>query len=700
MYLSCLIQSTRATLSSFVRTYLRIRTLAFSFVAVASSLVALDPVRAVAASYPCYNLTPAQLPGKTLWLTIESGSPPFETSGNFQLKLAVDGTYSVPAGVGVAARSGTWTLDGASEALILRLSGFHQDSIEDLLVLFNGCLDGAPCTSCGYGLTREGVAGLQVGSYKVTDGEAPSSSGLTGVGLLTGGGAFPAGANAFLFPQLSGNPSRYAYKWSKDNVAILGASSAFLPLSSLRPEDSGVYTLEISNGAGKTLLTTSVQVDPPGSPSQYLGRPWVKVVDQSSIIPGASALMGAFGTRQISLHNGVVIARDSNGKSLVRWTPTSSPKIVVAEGTSLPDGNTLQSVIEATAESEGAIDFYARHNNGYAIYEVKDGIITRVTGVGSPVPQSGSQFSGFLWLTRRDGRLVFSASNQENKVGIYSWDGSQWSVLLEPGGELPGLLGRINQALELDLDAQTVVLRANDTVQFQGNNRQGIYRHTTGKGWTEVANVTQPLPGNPGSVYKTFTGVDIVSGSIVYAALPPQGVQLFASDPIGSPRSIGSGFSADLVTSQFSARNPITVYQRYAQSLQSISPILSEQLLGPGHRLEMQVLGEVLDVVSQGTDIAIVARLNDGTTGVYAVVGAPPSTIPIVLGAPSWSSGRLSFVLPTRKGITYRVEFNPGLIASNWSVTQTVLGDGSSMTVTVDTGESAGFCRVVESPAP
>jgi hypothetical protein len=660
----------------------------------------LSPPAARAAAYPCYNLSPAQLAGKTLWLAVESGSAPFESAGTVQLQLNANGTYAVPAGAGVVARTGTWSTAGSAENIVLRFTGFFNDATEDVLVLFNGCLDGASCTSCGYGFTREGVAGLQLGSYKITDGEAPSVTGLTGIGLLTGGGAFASGANVFLFPEVSGNPSRYTFKWFKDDVAIPGASQSFLSLSSLRAEDSGVYSVEISAAGNKAKVSTRVTVDAPGAPSGYLGRPWVKVVDQATVVPGTTAPMGGFAARQMSLRNGVVAVRDSNGKSLIKWSAQSALESVITEGAPLPGGRTLQVVIEATAESEGAINFFARHNTGYGVYEIKNGVITQITGVGSPTPNGSSNFTGFLWLARRDGRLVFSASNNANQVGVYLWDGTQLSTLLEPGADLPGLLGAISQALELDLDAQTVVLRANDSVPFQGNNRQGIYRHTAGKGWTEVANVTQPLPGTPSSVYKWFTGVDIVSGTIVYAALPPQGVQIFASDPVGKPRFIGHGFSADLVSAQFSASTPITIYQRYVQSLQSMSPVSSEQILGPGHLLGTQILSEVLDVVSQGTDVAIVARLSDGTTGVFAAVGTPPSNTPIVLGAPAFSQGKLSFQLQTRAGITYQVEFKSTFTDPSWTVQQTVIGDGSSRTVTVDTAGTAGFCRVVQSSAP
>lgn len=180
-----------------------LRSLTLALVAISSCL--LGSITAIAAPYPCYNLSPAQLPGKTLWLSIESGSAPFESSGTIQMQLKADGTYVVSAASGVAARSGSWSTTGATEALVLRLTGFFNDGTEDILALFNGCLDGAACVSCGYGLTREAVAGLQLGSYKITDGEPPSVTGLTGIGLLTGGGAFPVGGNAFLFPQRMGS---------------------------------------------------------------------------------------------------------------------------------------------------------------------------------------------------------------------------------------------------------------------------------------------------------------------------------------------------------------------------------------------------------------------------------------------------------------------------------------------------------------
>ncbi len=68
----------------------------------------------------------------------------------------------------------------------------------------------------------------------------------------------------------------------------------------------------------------------------------------------------------------------------------------------------------------------------------------------------------------------------------------------------------------------------------------------------------------------------------------------------------------------------------------------------------------------------------------------------IRLGAPTVAAGMVSFSLPTVAGKTYEVQFKSALSDAAWSVRETILGDGTTKTVTVGAGGSAGFVRVHE----
>lgn len=666
------------------------------FLVLTYCLILIPGGRAGAAQYSCLGLSPASLPGRTLWLRIDAATAPYETNGGpYAIRLLADGSYSVAATNGVAARSGTWSAAVPGGELVITMKGFHGDAVNDLLVLFGGCLNGATCTSCGYALTREGTEGLQSGSYTLTDGELPLSNLAPVVTAFSGGGIYPSGANVFLYPQSTGNPNTLKAKWYKDNLLVPGATFTFLSLSAVTPADSGVYRVEISNSSGTTKVSTMVAVHPASDPATHLGRPWVKIVDEQTLVPGTAFKLSPIRPRSLYLRDARVQILDGAGKALVRWG-NGGLETVVAVGAALPGGATVDSVIEATEESDGASDFYVRHSSGYGVFEAQGGTLTPVAAVGAAMPGGGGNFAGFLWLARRNGKLVFSAANTSSKVGIYSWDGNALSVLLAPGAELPGLLGPIQQALSLKFDGSVVALQANDGVQYLGNNRQGVFRYSAATGWKEVANATQAVPGNPSFPYKIFNGVDVLGGAIFYTAGSGLGYQLFASDAVGTPRFAGPSASPDLVNAFFSVANPLQVLLRNSSSADLVGNGVSERVLGAGEILGGKQVTEVLDVDAQGIDMAVALKFDDGSTGVYAALGSPVTDVPLQIETPIFVEGQMRFSFATVPGARYNLEFKGVLSDVSWAVKQTLNGDGTTQTLSVTAPGGSGFFRLVQ----
>jgi hypothetical protein len=77
-------------------------------------------------------------------------------------------------------------------------------------------------------------------------------------------------------------------------------------------------------------------------------------------------------------------------------------------------------------------------------------------------------------------------------------------------------------------------------------------------------------------------------------------------------------------------------------------------------------------------------------------VGGGGGPTEIKLGTPIFADGKLSFTLPTVAGKTYEVQFKSALSDAAWSVRETILGDGTTKTVTVGADGSSGFVRVHE----
>ncbi len=70
----------------------------------------------------------------------------------------------------------------------------------------------------------------------------------------------------------------------------------------------------------------------------------------------------------------------------------------------------------------------------------------------------------------------------------------------------------------------------------------------------------------------------------------------------------------------------------------------------------------------------------------------------VELGLPVFADGTMTFSVPTVAAKTYEVQFKYALADPNWTVRETITGDGTVRTVTVAATGGAGFIRVVELP--
>jgi uncharacterized delta-60 repeat protein len=218
-----------------------------------------------AVEYPCNNTTAEQLPGKTLWLQIAQATPPFENAGMYALAFNANGTYSVAAANGVAARSGTWvatnwTTPGPFTFVDVVLTGFFNDS--RLVKVF--------VDHCFYEIhfiPHDGSV-YQYGYYRVTDGSVPSPEAPQ---LLSSPysqthytGETVALAGAVRSTEL------VHYQWFKNGSPISWGTGPFLTLTNLAFADAGGYSFTGSNSLGMVtsavaVLTVASSVAPSGT---------------------------------------------------------------------------------------------------------------------------------------------------------------------------------------------------------------------------------------------------------------------------------------------------------------------------------------------------------------------------------------------------------------------------------------------------
>jgi hypothetical protein len=675
--------------SLILRTLLTLRCLV-------AGLSALTGLALPAAEYNCSTLTPDLLRGKTLWLTVTSGTAPYANTGSYRLELHADGTFAVPAGGAQPARNGTWSASVPSDTLVVRLQGFLGDATEDVLALFSGCLNGPACSACGFGLTREGVAGLQQGDYTVTDGEAPTAPTAPKVNLFTGGGTYPAGGTATLMAQVSGNPASYRFKWFKNDVPIAGMTQSYLFVTPLQTSDAGLYRVEVGNAGGTVNLATRIAVTEPGSSPRYLDRPWKRIFGGETTIPRQPSLAGELPALRLAVRAGSVYALDGTRGQWLTRSRDGVLTTLVAANDPLPDGTTIRSVSGFTADTNGTVVLYAQASDAFGLFEASDAGIRRITRVGSPTPAGGTTFTGFGSLALRGGRLVFAGTDSQNKQGVYLWDGQTISTLLAPDAELPGVLGKLNQVLTLGFDGSVIALTANDPLMVNGNNRRGVFRGTPGGTWLELANVQTPVPSTPSQQLRQIHGADVAQGDVYFSTQSNLGAELYAGDASGRFHLVGPSHSADLVTAQFAAADGRTVILRNFDQVTRISEGFSERILGHGDILDGRTVSEIRDVSAHGDDVGVWVGFTDGSKALYAAVGGATTPLaPPQLGVPTLVDQALTFALPTQAGTTYRVEIRTDLGAGSWTEFRTIVGDGSVQTVGVGTDGTAGYVRIV-----
>lgn len=668
---------------------------AFAFRVTLGLLAACVGTSLQAAEYNCSSLTPSLLPGKTLWMTVSSGTAPYATSGSYRIDLRADGSFAVPAGGSQPAQTGTWSASVPGDTLVVRLQGLLGDTTEDVLALFSGCLNGPTCSTCGFGLTREGTAGLQQGDYTVTDGEEPPPATAPKVSLFTGGGTYPAGGTAALTVHIPGNPSTYRFKWFKNDAEIAGMTMQFLFVTPLQPSDAGLYRVEISNAGGTVKLATRIAVTEAGISPRYLNRPWKRIFGAETVIPRQPPLNGQLPPVRLAVRSGAIYALDGGEGQWLTRSRDGTLTTLAAANDPLGDGTTLRSISNFTVDTNGVVVLYAQASDAFGLFEVTDAGIRRITRVGFPTPAGTTTFSGFGSLALRGNRLLFAGTDSLNKQAVYSWDGHTLSTLLAPDAELPGVLGTLHQVLGLGFDGSVIALTANDTSMLNGNPRRGVYRGTLDGAWRELANVQTPVPSTPSQQLRQIHGADVASGVVYFSTQSNLGPELYAGDASGRFHLVGPSHSADLVSAQFAAADGQTVILRNADQCTRITEGYSERLLGQGDTLDGRTVSEVRDVSTHGDDVAVWVGFTDGTRAIYAATGgATVPHPPLVIGVPTLVDHALTFSLQTLAGTTYRVEVRSNLIDGSWTVLRSIVGDGTQQTISVGTDGAVGFVRV------
>lgn len=227
-------------------------------------LASLLPGRAT--EYSCASLSGPTMGGKTVWFgPLASGFlafPGFADRGYSKLTLNAGGTYTLVATNAAFTRSGTFTatngLNVPTAWVEVWLTDFPEPGDASKLGLFDYCI---------FELERftPTFTNIYEGTYRVTDGEAPTPRPPSDVAIF-GGGTWETGTTVTLLAQASGD-TPFTYTWANAGGPIAGSTSASLILSNVQVASSGSYTVTVANAHGNATASTALTITPGTAPT-------------------------------------------------------------------------------------------------------------------------------------------------------------------------------------------------------------------------------------------------------------------------------------------------------------------------------------------------------------------------------------------------------------------------------------------------
>ena len=418
----------------------------------------------------------------------------------------------------------------------------------------------------------------------------------------------------------------------------------------------------------------------------WKGRTFVKVLAQADPIPGAPGSF--FGNiERFTLRDGkihIVAGQSANKKGLFRWHNGALTKLVYTDTLS-PTGSTFDTVHFTTDETEGALNFsaevfFGRPGFVYGLFEWRDGKITKVFDSATPV--GGKTLNGFGYPVRVGHEVVGSSQFFEGgsmKNGILRWDGTTLRTVIQTGDDLPGSLGGFTGqpgSYQVAFDGRNVGFVASD--HPQGKGPLGIYRAGPDGVITKLidGNDAYPFGGTYAEIGFQFPSVDL-DGTDSFLGVS----EIVAAAGGNSFYGAGyrySGGTLDVATATFGTDGTY------------------EPVLKASAKLDGQKWTNIELVDGQGDDVVFLVHLADGTKAIYAAIAAASVTpTEVKLGAVTFApGGPLGFTLPTQTGVTYVLETKTGLGDANWTVAQTLTGDGSVKKLEAALAGLTGFFRV------
>lgn len=499
------------------------------------------------------------------------------------------------------------------------------------------------------------------------------------------------------------------YQWYQSGFAPNGviSTNTTLIVPKVTLSSAGTYALQ-ANGynVSATSQTARVIVRSQGSSQSWLGRPFVKVADDRTIVPGfpehtLTNWGGPAFTPLLTFRDGKVhfVAGSSAGvRSLFRWS-NGVLSTLVFTNTPNPLGGVFGDIYYPTDEGAGVVNFSGNSvaNGGMFAYSAAG--ITNVINANTIAPGRTLPFGGPGSYGRRNSGVaisaaLFSSPGSFNLVGagMYFHDGADLTRLCDDTTDLPGALagyGGRPTANAVNYDGTTVVFSA-----VASGGPGGFFKATPGGVLTKLADHTDSLPENPGATFGGFGDLDVDGGLIFGAA----NGAIYAFDGAGSVTNIGFGTS-------LSAAGPRLVYYHNGAALFRWNDGVRQTVLPAGGMVDGKIVLSILGMDAQGDDVCVLLRFTDNSYGIYLVSG-PASDRPIITAEPMdfnvIENGNAAFYVSAAGvgPLSYQWYNNSGAMAgrtnAGLAVSNVQPGDVGGYFVVVDNANGSVTSRVAQ----
>lgn len=300
---------------------------------------------------------------------------------------------------------------------------------------------------------------------------------------------------------VDGSPTLY-YRWFRDGTPVTGWQNYdVLSLSSPTTNQSGNYTVVVTNSYGSATSTVcAVTVQAP-QPASYANKQFVKIADSLTLMPGLGTNRFS-GFRDAFLRGGQVwfggtVSGVPFSVGVYHWSNNVLTSLVNTNANVPGTSSKFTNFYGSTFLSDGKVIFGGNGNDNHTgLYAVTNGSVVTLYDNTTLMPGRPDTFDRFGWPAVAGNQFAFlgfhhyTTNSLESYRAVYVSSNGVLTTLADTNTPLPGIGGTfVSSSSQVGFDGETVA--------WWGINQDtngGIFRITR---TTPIASVSDESMNNP-----------------------------------------------------------------------------------------------------------------------------------------------------------------------------------------------------------